>query len=98
MSVDNSQILILLSFKSPWSNFGSGLHNLIILIEKKKKLPYQKVESSMDNYSIYIYMCAYIYICVGRSNFVRVCVDLTTLIKKRHILMRTAVLYIYVYS
>ena len=29
---------------------------------------------------------------VGRSNFVRVCVNLTTLIKKRHILMRTAVL------
>ena len=35
---------------------------------------------------------------VGRFNFVRVCVNLTTLIKKRHILMRTAVLYnIYVY-
>ena len=29
---------------------------------------------------------------VGRSNFVMVCVNLTTLIKKRHILMRTAVL------
>ena len=28
----------------------------------------------------------------GRSNFVRVCVNFTTLIKKRHILMRTAVL------
>ena len=27
-----------------------------------------------------------------RSNFVRVCVNLTTLIQKRHILMRTAVL------
>ena len=34
---------------------------------------------------------------VGRSNFVRVCVNLTTLIQKRHILMRTAVLYIYTY-
>ena len=34
---------------------------------------------------------------VGRSNFVRVCVNLTTLIQKRHILMRTAVLYIYIY-
>ena len=34
---------------------------------------------------------------VGRSNFVRVCVNLTTLIQKRHILMRTAVLYIYSY-
>ena len=33
---------------------------------------------------------------VGRSNFVRVCI-LTTLIKKRHILMRTAALYIYIY-
>ena len=29
---------------------------------------------------------------VGRSNFVRVCVNLTTLIQKRHILMITAVL------
>ena len=29
---------------------------------------------------------------VGRSNFVWVCVNLTTLIQKRHILMRTAVL------
>ena len=46
---------------------------------------------------------------VGRSNFVRVCVNLTTLIQKRHILMRTAVLcsgqlwgknkiYIYIYT
>ena len=34
---------------------------------------------------------------VGRSNFVRVCVNLTTLIQKRHILMRTVVLYIYIY-
>ena len=34
---------------------------------------------------------------VGRSNFVRVCVNLTTLIQKLHILMRTAV-YIYVYT
>ena len=34
---------------------------------------------------------------VGRSNFVMVCVNLTTLIQKRHILMRTAVLYIYIY-
>ena len=34
---------------------------------------------------------------VGRSNFVRVCVNLATLIKKRHILMRTAVLYVYIY-
>ena len=29
---------------------------------------------------------------VGKSSLVRVCVNLTTLIKKRHILMRTAVL------
>ena len=29
---------------------------------------------------------------VGWSNFVRVCLNLATLIKKRHILMRTAVL------
>ena len=35
---------------------------------------------------------------VGRSNFVRVCVNLTSLIKKRHILIRTAVIYIYIYS
>ena len=35
---------------------------------------------------------------VGRSNFVTVCVNLTTLIKKkRNVLMRTAVLYIYIY-
>ena len=34
---------------------------------------------------------------VGRSNFVRVCINLTTLIQKRHILMRTAVLYMYIY-
>ena len=34
---------------------------------------------------------------VGRSNFVWVCVNLTTLIKKRRILMRTVVLYIYIY-
>ena len=36
---------------------------------------------------------------VGRSNFVRVLrKNLTTLIQKRHILMRTAVLYIYIYN
>ena len=35
---------------------------------------------------------------VGRSNFVRVLrKNFTTLIQKRHILMRTAVLYIYIY-
>ena len=32
---------------------------------------------------------------VGRSNFDKGLHNLTTLIKKRHILMRTAVLYIY---
>ena len=43
---------------------------------------------------IYIYMLYYVLPLrsVGRSNFVRVCKKLTTLIKKRHILMRTAVL------
>ena len=44
---------------------------------------------------LYIYMLPLR--SVGRSNFVRVCVNLTTLIQKRHILMRTAVLYIYIY-
>ena len=34
---------------------------------------------------------------VGRSNFDKGLHNLTTLIQKRHILMRTAVLYIYVY-
>ena len=48
---------------------------------------------------MHIYIYIYIYICilsslrsVGRSNFVEVCINLTALIQKRHILMRTAVL------
>ena len=35
---------------------------------------------------------------VGRSNFDKGLHNLTTLIQKRHILMRTAVLYIYIYD
>ena len=34
---------------------------------------------------------------VGRFNFDKVLHNLTTLIEKRHILVRTAVLYIYIY-
>ena len=34
---------------------------------------------------------------VGRSNFLRVCINLSTLIQKRHILMRTAVSYVNIY-
>ena len=56
-------------------------------------------------YIIYINLNIYIYIhssvlplrSVGRSNFDKGLHNFTTLIQKQHILMRTAVLYIYMY-
>ena len=45
------------------------------------------------NTCIYIYIHTYIYIHVHTHIYIYIyCVNLTTLIKKRHILMRTAVL------
>ena len=45
----------------------------------------------------YLFRCVLSYMLplriVGRSNFVRICINLTTLFQKRHILMRTAVLF-----